>query len=207
MAPEFNTLSSLNNLKTKLLQRLQELSLEQALFPNEDNVLSDLVIQLEQLNPTPHPLQGESLPSLLGNWQLIYASRGTVVTRNLASLTQLFFSGVRLQSIWQTLTPQDDRTLKAENGASFELPWLGTWQLRASGQWRWETAEQTAHVSFSAFSVQASKVFGQSTWQLPELSIPVLELLRNEALWVTSYLDHELRIGRGATGNRFVFRR
>ncbi|MDX2099065.1 MAG: PAP/fibrillin family protein [Leptolyngbyaceae cyanobacterium bins.59] len=207
MSPKVNDRPSPQHLKAELLQRLQELSLEQALFPNVDNGLSDLVIQLEQVNPTPFPLQVQFLPNLLGNWELIYASRGTVVTRNLDSLTQPFFSGIRLQRIWQTLTSKDDRTLTAENGATLELPWLGQWQLRARGQWRWETAEQTAHVSFNAFSVQACRVFGQPTWQLPEFSIPVLEPLRNEALWVTSYLDDELRIGRGATGNRFVFRR
>ncbi|MFE1746297.1 PAP/fibrillin family protein [Coleofasciculus sp. H7-2] len=31
--------------------------------------------------------------------------------------------------------------------------------------------------------------------------------LRNEAEWTTSYLDEEIRVGRGATGNLFVFSR
>ncbi|NJK50810.1 hypothetical protein HC931_24265 [Candidatus Gracilibacteria bacterium] len=42
---------------------------------------------------------------------------------------------------------------------------------------------------------------------LPELKIPVLEFLKNEAMWKTSYLDRDMRIGRGVTGNLFVFRR
>ncbi|MBD1929436.1 hypothetical protein H6F74_24795 [Trichocoleus sp. FACHB-90] len=41
----------------------------------------------------------------------------------------------------------------------------------------------------------------------PELKIPVLEFLQNEAEWTTSYLDQEIRVGRGGTGNLFVFRR
>ncbi|MCU0535345.1 MAG: PAP/fibrillin family protein [Hydrococcus sp. Prado102] len=44
-------------------------------------------------------------------------------------------------------------------------------------------------------------------WSLPELKIPVLEFLKNEAIWKTSYLDRDMRIGRGATGNLFVFRK
>jgi hypothetical protein len=29
---------------------------------------------------------------------------------------------------------------------------------------------------------------------------------RNEAMWITSYLDEEIRVGLGAKGNLFVFR-
>jgi hypothetical protein len=57
------------------------------------------------------------------------------------------------------------------------------------------------------FSVQATKPLGISIWSLPELKIPVLEFLKKEALWTTSYLDSQIRVGRGATGNLFVFRR
>ncbi|NJO94204.1 MAG: hypothetical protein HC820_07355 [Hydrococcus sp. RM1_1_31] len=52
----------------------------------------------------------------------------------------------------------------------------------------------------------ANKLFYQSNWQMPRLEIPVLDLLKNEAIWKTSYLDENLRVGRGATGNLFVFR-
>jgi hypothetical protein len=62
-------------------------------------------------------------------------------------------------------------------------------------------------VTFDAFTVQATKFLGQPDWTLLELKIPVLEFLRNEALWITSYLDEDTRIGRGKTGNLFVFRR
>ena len=40
-----------------------------------------------------------------------------------------------------------------------------------------------------------------------ELKIPVLEFLRNEALWITLYLDQDIRLGCGTTDNVFVFRR
>jgi hypothetical protein len=202
-----NEQAAREDIKSDLLSRLQGLNSRQALFPQEETVLTDLVIQLEYLNPTPAPLQPNCLKMLVGEWRLIFASRGTVVTRNLAPLPDQLLESIAVQRIWQTLALADDGTLKAENGATFQLPWLGTWQLRAEGTWRWDEAEHTAQVSFNAFSVEPLNLFGQPGWQLPELRIPILESLRAEALWVTSYLDHDLRIGRGATGNRFVFGR
>ncbi|MBD2058004.1 hypothetical protein H6F88_18615 [Oculatella sp. FACHB-28] len=84
---------------------------------------------------------------------------------------------------------------------------LGRVQLQAQGHWRWQGNTQTATVAFDAFSLQATGLFHQADWQLPALHIPVLEGLRREATWQTSYLDSDLRIGRGATGNLFVFAR
>jgi len=81
-------------------------------------------------------------------------------------------------------------------------------QLHAKGVWQWSRdEEQTAKVIFDAFSIQATQLFHQSSWQMPQLEIPVLDLLKNEAIWKTTYLDRDLRIGRGATGNVFVFQR
>jgi hypothetical protein len=50
-------------------------------------------------------------------------------------------------------------------------------------------------------------LLGIAGLHLPQITVPVLEFLRQEALWITSYLDEDLRFGRGATGNLFVFRR
>ncbi|HEY9728703.1 MAG TPA: PAP/fibrillin family protein, partial [Chroococcales cyanobacterium] len=70
-------------LKTELLQRVEALGLQKALFPSDGGSIDAIVQQLEGMNPIPHPLQPEFLPSLFGSWQLVYASRGTVVTRQL----------------------------------------------------------------------------------------------------------------------------
>lgn len=81
--------------------------------------------------------------------------------------------------------------------------------MAVTGRWHLDVGadEQVAKVSFSSFSLQAINLFGLSDWSFPQLKIPVLEFLRNEALWITSCLDREIRVGRGATGNLFVFRR
>lgn len=195
-----------STLKTELFRRVDALGPQQALFPSQEELIDGLVQQLECINPIPQPLQPNHLPTLLGDWQLVYASRGTVVTRQLASIPD-FLGAIKIKRVWQTLATGDTQKIVAENGAEFELPLLGEWRLRAQGVWTWGADEQVATVTFNAFAVQATKPFEQSSWNLPELKIPVLEFLRNEALWTTSYLDEEMRVGRGATGNLFVFRR
>ncbi|MBD1928353.1 PAP fibrillin [Trichocoleus sp. FACHB-90] len=193
-------------LKAELLQRVEALGLQQALFPSDGEPIDAIVQQLESINPIPQPLHPDHLPSLLGNWQLVYASRGTVVTRQLASIPD-FGGGINIKRVWQRLVADGTGKISASNGAFLDLPLLGEWQLQADGVWTWGADEKMAKVSFDSFSIQATKLFGMESWSFPELTIPVLEFLRNQAEWTTSYLDEEIRVGRGATGNLFVFRR
>ncbi len=192
-------------LKSELLQRVKVLGLQQAIFPSPEDKIDKIVIELENINPTPRPLSSLNQPTLFGNWQLIYASKGTVVTRQLASKSE-FVGGIQIKRVWQTLVAGDIKKVNTTNAALFELPLLGEWMVQAHGVWTIGMDEKTAAVCFDAFSLQATKLFGMA-WSLPQLKIPVLEFLRNEAMWITSYLDEEIRIGRGATGNLFVFRR
>ncbi|MCF2151976.1 PAP/fibrillin family protein [Desmonostoc muscorum LEGE 12446] len=194
-------------LRTELLLRIDNLGLQQSLFPTSDELIDQLIQQLEGISPIPQPLQPNYLPSLLGNWQLVYASAGTIVTRQIASIPD-FLGVIKIKRVWQRLASESNaRKISASNSAQLELPILGEWQLQANGHWKWGTDEKTATVSFNSFSIQATKPFGLSNWSFPELKIPVLDFLQKEALWITSYLDQEIRVGRGATDNLFVFRR
>lgn len=193
-------------LRTEFFRIVEALGPQQALFPSEGEPINEIVQQLEVINPIPRPLSANHLPFLLGDWQLVYASQGTVVTRGLTSIPN-FWESIKIKHVWQKLTAGSTEKIVVKNGASLDFPLLGEWQLCAEGDWAWGANEQVAKVSFSAFSFQAIKPFGQSIWSFPELKIPVWEFLRNEALWTTSYLDQEMRVGRGATGNVFVFRR
>lgn len=197
------------SLKAQLLSQIEALGTQNALFPSDAEAIDQQVEQLEQQSPLPHPLHPDALPQLLGHWQLIYASRGTVVTRRLSPFSSgLAVTGITVEQIWQTLTLNETGAIVAENGADLKVPLLGNWRLRAEGKWERQDQEgQVAIVAFDAFAVQARQVLGQSQWQFPELKIPVLELLRNQAWWKTSYLDADLRVGRGATGNLFVFQK
>lgn len=68
-------------LKSELLQQVEALGLQQAIFPSPEDKIDNIVIELENINPTPRPLSSLNQPTLQGDWQLIYASKGTVVTR------------------------------------------------------------------------------------------------------------------------------
>ena len=131
---------------------------------------------------------------------------GTVITRPIAEVANFIGSGIKLQKIWQSLN-NFNREIIASNHALIELPLLGEYYLSAEGTWQPQPDEKTATVTFNLFSFQATKFLSQPDWTLPELQIPVLDFLKNEAIWITSYLDEDMRIGRGATGNLFVFRR
>jgi hypothetical protein len=194
-------------LKTQLLDSIQTLGQEESLFPSSKIEIDKIIQQLEQINPNPRPLQSETLPDLLGTWQLIYASNGTVMTRKIDSIGDLFKNTIKFKKIWQNLAVDRTGKIVADNNALIELWLFGEYRISADGFWNSEPDEQTAKVTFASFSFEATKFLGQSNWSLPELSIPIWEFLRNEALWVTSYLDDDVRIGRGATGNLFVFRR
>ena len=110
------------------------------------------------------------------------------------------WTGIKIKRVWQNLTAGDTGKISTSNCAEIELPLLGEWKIQADGIWKWGEDEKTALVSFNVFAIAVQKPFA-----LPELKIPVLEALRNEAVWVTSYLDEEIRFGRGKTGNLFVF--
>ena len=193
-------------LKTKLFSQIAILSEEQSLLPFSEPHIDETIRELEKINPIEQPLSPDNLSSLVGEWQLIYASNGTVVTRQVAGVADILGSGIQVKKIWQSLVV-DDGSIIANNQALIELFLLGEYQLGAEGIWQPKPDERTATVTFDVFFLQATKFFSQSDWTLPELQIPVLDILKNEAIWITSYLDEEMRIGRGATGNLFVFRR
>lgn len=192
-------------MKTELWQRVEASGINRALLPPPAGSIDLIIQQLESINPIPRPLSGDRLPNLLGNWQLIYASNGTAVTRNLAPIFQIG-EGIQIKQVRQKLVAGCPRKITVFNSALLDLPLLGELQLQASGIWTWGEDERDAQVTFDTFSLQATKLFGLENARFPELKIPVWELLRKQALWTTSYLDAELRIGRGATGNLFVFR-
>jgi hypothetical protein len=219
-------------LKTQLLQQIETLEPEDAILPAEHPAIDQIICELETLNPIDQPLRQEHWPLLLGSWALVYASRGTVVTRR---ISRQFPMPVGIQRVWQRLTgPEGDgaaiakgRPLGAianrvsgaiakdwplgaiatENGAVLSLPFLGELTATAQGIWQPFEEGESARVSFGAISVQATRLLGITGLNLPQITVPVLEFLRQEALWITSYLDEDLRFGRGATGNLFVFRR
>ena len=194
------------DLKTKLFSQIEATSKERSLLPFSETSIDETIRQLESINSISQPLSSNNSHLLIGDWQLVYASNGTVVTRPIAEMTNVLGTAIEINKIWQSLAIRDAK-IAANNQALIELPLLGEYKLSAEGIWQPEPDQQAAKVTFKAFTAQATKFLAQSDWTLPELKIPVLEFLRNEAIWITSYLDEDTRIGRGGTGNLFVFRR
>jgi hypothetical protein len=196
-------------LKTQLLQQIDALAPDDAILPAEHPAIDQLICELEALNPIDQPLRPEHWPLLLGSWALVYASRGTVVTRRLQRQWPM---PVGIRRVWQRLASPEGSggvlgAIATENGAVFSLPLWGELTATAQGIWQPFEEGESARVSFGALSVQATRLLGIAGLHLPQITVPVLEFLRQEALWITSYLDEDLRFGRGATGNLFVFRR
>ncbi|WP_017302457.1 PAP/fibrillin family protein [Nodosilinea nodulosa] len=193
-------------LKTQLLQQIETLEPEDAILPAEHPAIDQIICELEALNPIDRPLRPEHWPMLLGSWALVYASRGTVVTRRLGRQLPL---PVGIKRVWQRLTDPTavGAGIGTENGAVLSLPLLGELTATIQGTWQPFEEGESARVSFGAISVQATRLLGITGLNLPQVTVPILEFLRQEALWITSYLDEDLRFGRGATGNLFVFRR
>ena len=81
------------------------------------------------------------------------------------------------------------------------IPLLGEFTAIAKGIWHPYEEAESASVSFGAFSIQPTRLLGIGGLTMPKLTVPVLDFLKREALWITSYLDEDLRFGRGATGN------
>lgn len=193
-------------LKHQLLQQIDALETEAAILPGEHPDIDQMICELESLTPIDQPLRPEHWPMLLGSWAMVYASRGTVVTRRINQPLPL---PVGIQRVWQRLTRPEGNgaAISTENGAVLSIPFLGELTATVQGIWQPYEEGESARVSFGAISVQATRILGIAGLHLPQITVPVLEFLRQEALWITSYLDEDLRFGRGATGNLFVFRR
>ena len=192
-----------NSLKTDLIQQLSALSFQKAIFPLGEPEIDNLIQKLEEINPISRPLNSQNQGLLSGTWKLIYASNGTVVTRKFAEIPD--WTGIKIKDVYQILNCSDIGIVTSYCGEN-ELPMFGGLKIQASGIWKCQEDEQTALVSFDEFGFQSKKLFNLP-FDLPELKIPVLEFLRNEAVWITSYLDEEIRVGRGKTGNLFVFQK
>lgn len=211
--------------KKELKLLLDRLGFPAAILPGSEQAKGDvdrLLDRLERLNPHPTPLRQaatgglpQASPLLLGDWELIYASNGTVVTRTAAAQLLLSASqlpGVGISNISQALTRRDDAVVGASNSATFGLGPFGAWRVGIEGVWR-DSPDgdgKAVKVLFDQISVKPVNMLGLElpSW-LPGLTLSTGSSgpARSGADWATTYLDPELRVGRGRTGNAFLFRR
>lgn len=194
-------------LKAQLNDSIKNLNEQESLYPSSERGFNTIIQQIEELNPIANPLQAENFSYLVGNWKLIYTSNGTEVTRGIDSVGNTLKNSLEIKKIWQHIYIDQTEKISSDNNALLELPVVGEYCLSVNGYWKPKSDYREAIVTFSDASLQATRFFGQENWTLPKLSVYILEFFRREALWITTYLDEDLRINRGATGNTFVFSR
>lgn len=164
------------------------------------NILS-LVEHLEDDNPHGHPLAQEEL--LQGDWRLIYTTSKSLLGLNNIPL-------VNLGQIYQCIRPQSQRII---NIAEVEgIPFLeGVVAVVAQFE---AVSEKRVNVQFERSIITSQRLMGyRSARDLVEqieggkrffpLDFPIPR--RSETAWLEiTYLDEDLRLGRGNEGNVFI---
>ena len=162
------------------------------------------VEHLEDHNPYPHPLETGFL--LDGVWRLLYTT-----SRNVLGLGR--FPLVHLGEVYQCIQTTE---AKLYNLAEFRgLPWLESLVAVAASYQR--VSERRIEVHFERSLLGFQRLMG---YESPTQLIQALELEqkfwaidvtlpRRESLgWLeTTYLDNDLRIGRGNEGSVFILAR
>ncbi|NJL78179.1 MAG: PAP fibrillin [Richelia sp. RM2_1_2] len=187
------------SLKTELIRRIEGLSLRKALSSEPEPTVDEIVRQLEEINPTPHPLSFENLPQIYGNWQVAYNSNETLVTSGTDTVQEGALTNIE---IWENLTAGNNSTIIACDYVLIEVASFAEWKMEVEGVWKFNEDEKTALVTFSTFEFKQTKPF---PFPFFELKIPIFEVFRKEKLFVTTYLDENIRVARVDNRSVFVF--
>jgi hypothetical protein len=187
--------------KTELLEQIS--GVNRGLLTNETQRLAihAAIAQLEDRNPTPRPVEATAL--LEGDWRLLYTT-----SSDLLGLGR--FPLVQLGQIYQCIRI---REAKLYNIAELQgLPYLES-LVTVSAQFA-PVTEQRVQVKFQRSIVGLQRVLGyQSPAQwIEQISIQprlraidfTIDSQRTPGWLDITYLDPDLRIGRGSEGSLFV---
>jgi hypothetical protein len=191
----------MNTAKTQLLELVAGKNRGLLATDNDRIAILSAIERLEDENPNPRPLAQTEL--LSGDWRLLYTS-----SRAILGLGRL--PVINLGQVYQSIRFQGNRlyNLAEING----LPWLeGLVFVAATFS---AVSERRLEVKFERSIIGLQKVLG---YQSPSQFIRDLEggkkyfpldfsLGRRESLgWLEiTYLDEDLRLGRGSEGNVFI---
>jgi hypothetical protein len=187
--------------KTELLEKIS--GVNRGLLTNETERLAigAAIAQLEDRNPTPRPLESPNL--LEGDWRLLYTT-----SSNLLGLGR--FPIVELGQIYQCIRM---REATLYNIAELQgLPWLET-LVTVSAQFK-PITEKRVQVTFKRSILGLQQVLGYQSpaqWIEQINTQPKLKAIdftidsqRTPGWLDITYLDGDLRIGRGSEGSLFV---
>jgi PAP_fibrillin len=187
--------------KTELLEKIS--GVNRGLLTNETEriAIQSAIAYLEDRNPTPRPVEATSL--LEGDWRLLYTT-----SSDLLGLGR--FPLIQLGQIYQCIRI---REAKLYNIAELHgLPWLES-IVTVSAQFA-PITEQRVQVQFQRSILGLKRVLGYHSpaqW-IEQINIqPKLKAIdfaidsqRTPGWLDITYLDADLRIGRGSEGSLFV---
>jgi hypothetical protein len=187
--------------KTELLERIS--GVNRGLLTNETEriAIQSAIAYLEDRNPTPRPVEATSL--LEGDWRLLYTT-----SSDLLGLGR--FPLIQLGQIYQCIRI---REAKLYNIAELQgLPWLES-IVTVCAQFA-PITEQRVQVKFQRSILGLKRVIGYHSpaqW-IEQINIqPKLKAIdfaidsqRTPGWLDITYLDADLRIGRGSEGSLFV---
>jgi hypothetical protein len=187
--------------KTELLETIAGKNRGLLTTDTERIAILAAIAQLEDRNPTPRPVEASDL--LNGDWRLIYTT-----SRGILGIDQ--FPLLKLGQVYQCIRTAE---LKVYNIAEvYGLPLLeGIISVAARFQ---PITERRVEVRFERSIVGLKRLMGyqspsayiqqiESTSKLPAIDFTINT--RNQQGWLDiTYLDEDLRIGRGNEGSVFV---
>ncbi|MGB3292041.1 MAG: PAP/fibrillin family protein [Phormidesmis sp.] len=174
---------------------------------DDRQAIASLVARIEDRNPTPQPLSAPDL--LAGDWRLLYTNSQDLLGIDRVPLAQL-------GEIYQCVRPSQSRLYNIAEVNS--LPYCeGLVSVAASFEPATEAATRRVNVKFTRAVIGLQRILG---YQSPAQYIEKLESTEKLSLlqgidfsinsdqqqgWLEiTYLDKDLRIGRGNRGSLFV---
>jgi hypothetical protein len=187
--------------KTQLLKAIAGRNRGLLAQSSDRQIILDAIDHLEDENPTPQPIESNLLA---GDWRLIYTTNSNLLFIDLPPL-------VRLGQIYQSVRPA---TGKLYNIAEVVSGFPGLSGLICVSAKFTAVSDQRIDVKFQRWIIGLQNLLDyQSPEELVEkiesgngltaLDLPIDE--QNQDNWLDiTYLDEDLRIGRGHRGNLFV---
>jgi hypothetical protein len=191
----------INSKKALLLEMIAGKNRGLLATPGDKAAILSAITQLEEFNPNPRPLE---VPQLLeGNWRLLYTSSDELLGIGRFPLLQL-------GQIYQCIRVGDRKIYNIAEVQS--LPFLeGLVSVAAEFE---PVSEKRVNVKFNRFIIGSQRFIG---YQSPDSFIADIERgkkfiaidfslqARDQKGWLDiTYLDEDLRIGRGNVGSVFV---
>ena len=190
--------------KANLLNAIAPVNRGLKMTEDQRKAIFSAVAYLEELNPTPAPTQNPDL--LDGNWLLLFTT-----SQELLGIDRLPL--YRLGNIYQCLRVSEGKIFNVAEVKGF--PWLsGLVSVCANFS---VVNEKRVKVNFERLVAGSQTLIGYQdvnsfieTLRLPKKLLAIDFQIKREDQkgWLeTTYIDQDLRIGRGNEGNLFVLRK